>query len=1163
MQCPACRGETPDDKPFCANCGAGLAVACVSCGAELLAGKAFCADCGTPVGARGAAVAPSATPPSAHGGELAAERRLCSVLFVDLVGFTPLAEHADPEAVRELLSRYFERAESVVTNYGGTIEKFIGDAVMAVWGAPVANEDDAERAVRAGLDVVAAVADLGRETGGGALAARAGVVTGEVAITVGKVSEGMVLGDTVNAASRVQGVASPGTVLVDEATWRASSGAIAYTEVGELTLKGKTDVVTAWQALRVVGQRKGLGRSERLEPPFVGRDDELRLVKDLLHATARERRARLVSVTGVPGIGKSRLAWEFLKYVDGLAETVYWHQGRSAAYGEGVTFGALGEMVRMRAGINEAEDAASSRAKLEACVAEYVTDGDEQRWIEPRLAHLLGLADAPSGDREELFSAWRTFFERISSLGVTVLVFEDLQWADPGQIDYIESILEWSRSHPIMVVTLSRPELRDRRPDWGAGQRSFTSLHLDALSDAAMTALLDGFVHGLPAEVAAKVRERAEGVPLYAVETVRMLVDRGVLVADDGAYRVDAELTTLEIPETLHALVASRLDALPHDQRALLQDAAVLGTTFLPDTLAAVGETGRDVLEPMLRDLVRKEFLRFDSDPRSPERGQYGFVQGVIGEVALAMLARRDRSARHLAVARHFEALGDEELTAVVAAQYASALRAAPDGDDTGELGERASSWLTRAGDRALSLGSPEQALDLYDQALEVTPAGSAHATLLESAAQAASRGSQIERSQALLEAATVEHRGLGDEFGVLRATADLADTLALQRRYADAVELARSTFEGLPDDADTVVRIHLANICASCLGQGADLAASLQWAEIALAAAERRGDTAGFARGLGSRSLALFNLGRSREAVMLARGMVALASEAGALREQSVALMGLGLYALPEDPRESIRASLESADVARRGGLRHIENTNLLNAAETMIALGEWAGARTILGEFTSREVSESAWTEQLWAMLEALSGDTASASARIEAIEAVAQAPEFVAGQTTLLHSSGLVSLASGNVAEAQRQASLAVELDPVGINAPVCVHLYGRASLWLGDLDGATRALEAGKALLGRWISAVNGTLEAGIAALGGNVDDAAGRYAAAFDLWRAIDDTLSLALAELDCVLLLGADHPASVAGKEAKDIFAQLGALPLLERLENARAAATH
>src|SRR5208283_708754 len=319
MRCDACGGETPDGRSFCEDCGARLTAVCSQCGALLDVGKRFCGYCGTPVaagagpGLSGPASTES-TPPGQRAAAPTTERRLCSVVFVDLVGFTPLAEKRDPEEIRELLSSYFECAQAIVGHYGGTVEKFIGDAVMAVWGAPVANEDDAERAVRAALEVVASVAGLGAESGV-ELAARAGVVTGEVAITIGKVSEGMILGDTVNSASRVQSVAEPGTVLVDEATWRAASGAIAFTEVGALHLKGKEEVVQAWRAVRVVAQRKGVGRSERLEPPFVGRDEELRLIKDLLHATAREQKARLVSVTGIPGIGKSRLAWEFLKYV--------------------------------------------------------------------------------------------------------------------------------------------------------------------------------------------------------------------------------------------------------------------------------------------------------------------------------------------------------------------------------------------------------------------------------------------------------------------------------------------------------------------------------------------------------------------------------------------------------------------------------------------------------------------------------------------------------------------------------------------------------------------------------------------------------------------------------------------------------------------------------
>ena len=660
-------------------------------------GKPFCVDCGTPVSAPvapGSSREPFGRTAQAVLSAPTSERRLCSVLFVDLVGFTPFAEKRDPEETRELLSDYFERAQAIVANYGGTVEKFIGDAVMAVWGAPIANEDDAERSVRAALDIVASVADLGCKSGL-ELSARAGVVTGEVVIVIGKVSEGMVIGDTVNAASRVQSVAPPGSVLVDEATWRSASGAVAFSEAGELTLKGKEEPVRAWRAERVVAQRKGVGRTERLEPPFAGRDEELRLVKELLHTTAREKKSRLVSVSGIPGIGKSRLCWELLKYVDGLAEKIYWHEGRSPAYGEGVTFWALGEMVRMRAGINESEDAATSRAKLASSLCEHVPDAEERRWIEPRLAHLLGLGDAPPGERGELYSAWRTFFERVSEKGPTVMVFEDLQWADPGLIDFVESILEWSRNHPILVITLSRPELRDRRPNWGAGQRAFTSLHLEPLSDQAMAGLLDGFVEDLPPELRDKILERSEGVPLYAVETVRMLADRGVLAQGDGAYHLAGAIGSIEIPDTLHALIASRLDTLSLEQRSLLEDAAVVGRTFTTASLAVAHGGNQNSLEGHLRDLVQREFLTLDTDPRSPERGQYGFVQGLIAEVAYATLSRRDRSAKHLVLARHFDSLADDELTSLVAAHYLEAYRAAREGAEADALAVAARDWLS------------------------------------------------------------------------------------------------------------------------------------------------------------------------------------------------------------------------------------------------------------------------------------------------------------------------------------------------------------------------------------------------------------------------------------------------------------------------------------
>jgi len=1164
MRCPACGGETPDGKRFCKHCGGRLAAVCPGCGAQPEPDNRFCVDCGAPIAGRIASASSKATRYDAarpvEGSSPTTERRLCSVLFVDLVGFTSLVEKRDPEEARELLSLYFERAQAIISRYGGTVEKFIGDAVMAVWGAPVANEDDAERAVRAALDVVASVAEVGKESGLPDLLARAGVVTGDVAITVGKVAEGMVVGDTVNAASRVQSVAPPGAVLVDESTWRAASGAVAFREVGALHLKGKEEPVHAWRAVRVVARRRGVGRAEGPEPPFVGRDEELRLVKDLLHATALEQRARLVSITGVPGIGKSRLVWEFRKYVDGLADTVYWHEGRSPAYGEAITFWALGEMVRMRAAINESEDAPSSRSKLAACVAQFVADPEEQRWVEPRLAHLLGLADAPPGDREELFSAWRTFFERIAAHGPTVLVFEDLQWADPGLIDFVESILEWSRNQPIMVITLSRPELMDHRPTWGAGQRSFTSLHLEPFPEDAMGELLSGLVQSLPEDVAYKVRERAEGVPLYAVETVRMLLDRGVLVQSEGVYSVSGELGSLEIPDTLHALIASRLDTLPTKQRSLLQDATVLGRTFTTESLAVVHGGDQASLEANLRDLVRREFLSLDTDPRSPQRGQYGFVQGLIAEVAHATLSRRDRSAKHLAVARHLESLADEELTALVAAHYVEARRAAPEGPEAEVIAVGNRDWLSRAGQRALSLGSPEQALSFFEQALEMTAPGPDRAALLVLAGEAAGRAAAVDRAVLHLEEAIGYHGAAGDTNAVGRATARLLSVLGHDLGpYSNAIERAEQAFEAVGEGGDERVRADLACELAFVLSLAGLSARALEWSETALALAEQLDDITLLARATGAKSYALFNLGRHREAVMLARGQVALADAAGSLREQAWARSWVSIFAVSDDPRESLSAAMESAELARRAGDRGLEGWKLGDVAERSLLLGQWDDARAAITELAERNLSveDRAFLACDQAMLAALTGDPKAASTYLEQSAAPMAATEFVAGRATYQLARSVVSLAAGDLQQANREAADAVSGDPLGINSPTASSIEARACLWLRDVEGARKILSAMTGFGGRWMAAERLTLKAGLAALEGHLEEAAEAYRQAIEAWRSLDCTLDLALCELDLVLLLGPDHPDAAAAKEARDIFTQLGAKPFLERLNRA------
>ncbi len=794
MICANCGTENRSGRKFCSECASPLASACPTCGALNESGEKFCGECATPLATTGGA-APSTQPRPSSAAPPApvSERRVVSVLFADLVGFTTLAEGRDAEDTRELLTRYFDLSRDVIERYGGTVEKFIGDAVMAVWGAPVAREDDAERSVRAALDLVDAVRSLGP-----GIAARVGVLTGEAVVTLGATNQGMVAGDLVNTASRLQSAATPGTVLVGEATERAASGAIAFEPVGDQELKGKAAAIPAWRALRVVAERGGKGRSDTLEAPFVGRDDELRLLKDLFHTTSRERRPRLVSVIGPPGIGKSRLAWEFTKYLDGLVEQVWWHDGRSPAYGEGISFWALGEMVRGRCRLLETDDAATTRTKVAATVAEHVPDEAERRWIEPALLALLGVGSGMGS--EQLFGAWRTFFERLAATAPVVMVFEDHHLADTGLLDFMDHLLEWSRNVPIYVLTLARPELLERRPDWGAGKRNFFSMYLEPLSQPSMRALLEGLVPGLPEGAIRAIVSRADGMPLYAVETVRMLVAQGRLSVRDGVYRPEGDLTTLAVPETLTALIASRLDGLAAEDRALVSDAAVLGQSFTIAALAAVSGVDSATLEPRLMGLVRRELLTLEADPRSPELGQYAFVQALIREVAYNTLARGDRKVRHLAAARYFEAIGSDELAGALAGHYLAAHANASEGPEADALGVQARIALEAAADRAAALGSHGQAVTFLRQALTVTSDPAEEAMLLERAGESASDAGHHDEAEALLRQAVERLRALGDRAAVAQAIAILGRALLSPFRTEQALAVLQPAAEEFAD---------------------------------------------------------------------------------------------------------------------------------------------------------------------------------------------------------------------------------------------------------------------------------------------------------------------------------------------------------------------------
>ncbi len=402
MVCGTCGTAAQEGQRFCGQCGQLLVASCAHCGFDNPPDHRFCGSCGAALGAappNAQPVAPTAT-----------ERRVVTVLFIDLVGFTSFSEGRDPEDVRSLITEYFDVARDVIERFGGTVDKFIGDAVMAWWGATTSQEDDAERAVRSALEVVDAVASLGERLGMPDLAARAGVMTGEVAVGPGGNEKGLLLGDLVNTTSRIQSLAQPGSVLIGDVTAGLVGRAIELEAAGTHSVKGKEQPVVAWEAIRVLSERGGRGRVDVLEPPFVGRASELRLLKDTLTATGRDRRARLVSLVGQAGIGKSRLIREFSNYVDGLVDDIYWHEGRSPSYGDGLSLWALGEMIRGRAGIQETDSPEVTAERLGMAVDTFIAEGDAA-WVHERLAGLLGVGESAGSERTELFAAARAFFE--------------------------------------------------------------------------------------------------------------------------------------------------------------------------------------------------------------------------------------------------------------------------------------------------------------------------------------------------------------------------------------------------------------------------------------------------------------------------------------------------------------------------------------------------------------------------------------------------------------------------------------------------------------------------------------------------------------------------------------------------------------------------------
>jgi class 3 adenylate cyclase len=1038
LTCPRCGQENPDGARFCNACAAPLAV-----------------DEETRL----------------------EERKVVTVLFADLVGFTSRAERMDPEEVRSLLRPYHARLRDELERFGGTVEKFIGDAVMAVFGAPVAHEDDAERAVRAALAIRDWILQEQVE-----LQLRIGVNTGQALVSLGarpEEGEGMVAGDVVNTAARLQSNAPINAILVGETTWRATRDAIDYRPAEPVQAKGKAEPVEAREALEARG-RVGVDISTRVRTPLVGRRRELDSLLDAFERAQGARSVQLVTLVGEPGIGKSRLVYELFEAVERHPELVFWRQGRSLPYGEGVSFWALGEMVKAHTGILETDDEEEADRKLRATVTATVP-ADDVEWTIAHLRALAGIEDTGgrSDNQEEAFAAWRGFLEGVADQRPLVLVFEDLHWADDGLLDFVDNLVDWATRVPLLVVATARPELLSRRSGWGGGKANALTLSLAPLSGNETAELVHALLDraAIPADLQATLLERAGGNPLYAEEFVRLLDERS-----DGA----------SLPETVQGIIAARLDVLDRDEKELLQDAAVLGRVFWVGGLARE----RHEAEAALHRLERREFVQRERRSSVANETEYAFRHALVREVAYEQIPRAQRGDKHRRVADWLETLGrSDDFAELLAHHYIAVLEySEPDA----ALSTRAARALGEAGDRALALNAYTAAAGFYRRAFEFTPddergqllfgLGSALSALVDPTA--AER--LAEASEMLVKAGDMETAAEA-ECVLAQMAFDTGDAPGVNRHVGRAVELVRDR----PPSAAHARALSQAARFQMLGGEWSDAIESGREAE---RMATELGLDAIRADALATVGTARGDLGDSRGDADLETA-IELAEAANAPQALFRALNNLAWRYTGIDMRRALELTERQYDMARRyGHMRQIwwARTQLV---DTAFEAGQWDEALEHVGAVIAHvEAGNPLYTEATCRLVHAAitfaRGDVGAFDAEIhrslalaaEATDPQAKGPVSVyaaylrlwagdrAGARELLDSS-LETARTSEVGlalihyEAALLAAL-LELDPAGLALPPVEVVEtprqrATAALLEGDLVGAADALaELGK-------------------------------------------------------------------------------------------------
>jgi tetratricopeptide (TPR) repeat protein len=1002
--------------------------------------------------------------------------------------------------------------------------------------------------------VVERVSELGLD-----LHVRVGVNTGEVMVAIDALERGdAITGDAAISAARLQTVAPVDGVAVGIGTWEATKLVFDYEELGPAMVKGKAEPVRVFQPL-APRARFGTDLTRTHSSPFVGREVDLAILKGIFEKAVASESVQLVSVVGEPGLGKSRIVAELLNYVDDRPESVVWRQGRCLPYGEGITFWALGEIVKAHAGILESDDPQTATAKLDVVLPE----GDERAWFRQRLLPLLGIEASSQAEREELFTAWRRWLEQLAEADPTVLVFEDLHWADEAMLAFLEHLADRAEGVPLLIVGTARPELYEQHPDFGSHLRNTNAITLAPLSPQEtarlVSALLDTSV--IPAELQQPILDRAGGNPLYAEEFVRLLKDKELLVRRGSSWEL-VEGAEVPFPDSVRALIAARLDTLSPDAKSLLADAAVIGKVFWAGAVAAMGDRDPNLVIDMLRDLSRKELVRPSRRSSMQGEAEYAFWHILTRDVAYNQLPRASRASRHIAAASWIEAQAPtrvEDHADVLAYHYATALdlaTASGQAEQAARLEDPARRFLTLAGARALGLDTTA-ALTNLERALTLTPQSHpGRADILVSFAEATLHAARHNDAKDALE----ETIPILDQRGDVEAQAHAMTRLSVvltrlaDPRWADLPTEALALLEPLPPGPTMV----------EALGQVATVEALQGRHESAISVAERAltlADQLGLprpARALGWRGSSRMDTGDAAGIADM-REAIQLATQAGQGRDVAVLHnnLGVSLWAF-EGPQAALAEFQTGIAYATARGLTEMADFTTGSTLSPLFDAGQLDQALTLTTTFTERlhdDQSSLSEVRSVEARIHTLHGQPNQAADYLDWLETTSRdtgnAESLVVGlgaaaitHTALGHTTKATALlselaAAPDTRDNPQYAALlpALVRTAITLNQPSIAHQL--TTDYQPHTPYAHHALQAATATL----------TEAH-----GDHQQAADRYADAAKRWEHLGVTPEHAYALQGhgrCLTTLGQPDQATPVLRQARDLFDQLGATPAI------------